>query len=398
VEDDIKPFRDVLLGLFFVTVGMRLQLGVLVAEWPWVVALLAVVVIGKAAIITGLSRLFGSDPGVALRTGLALAGRRRVRTGAAGAGRAAPVCAGADAADRVGGAGAVDDDFALPHRAQRASGPAFQRRRVDEPRHGAARNRHPRHGHGPPHVIICGYGRSGQNLARFLEQEQVSFIALDYDPQRVREAAAAGESVVFGDAARREVLVAGPVARECAGDLVCEHRFGAEDSGAGAGAATRAGAGGAYAGRQRHRPPQGSGRSRGGGGDPGGQPDACDPGADATRRAAQSRARRICQTREQRYGLFRGFYRGVTDEVGADGDKVQPRLRSVVLPPGSAAVGKTLKELDLPRLNVEVNAIRRRNIRSSTPDPETRLTEGDVVVLRGRQEGLEAVDMYLMQG
>jgi CPA2 family monovalent cation:H+ antiporter-2 len=74
VEDDIKPFRDVLLGLFFVTVGMRLQVGVVVAEWAWVAALLTVVVIGKAATITGLSRLFGSDPGVALRTGLALAG------------------------------------------------------------------------------------------------------------------------------------------------------------------------------------------------------------------------------------------------------------------------------------------------------------------------------------
>jgi CPA2 family monovalent cation:H+ antiporter-2 len=70
----------------------------------------------------------------------------------------------------------------------------------------------------------------------------------------------------------------------------------------------------------------------------------------------------------------------------------------VVLQPGSTAVGKTLKELDLPRLNVEVNAIRRRNIRSSAPDPETRLTEGDVVVLRARQQDLEAVDMYLMQG
>jgi uncharacterized protein with PhoU and TrkA domain len=49
-------------------------------------------------------------------------------------------------------------------------------------------------------------------------------------------------------------------------------------------------------------------------------------------------------------------------------------------------------------LNVEVNAIRRRNIRSSTPDPETRLTVGDVVVLRGRQEDLEVADMFLMQG
>ena len=63
------------------------------------------------------------------------------------------------------------------------------------------------------HVLICGYGRSGQNLARFLEQEKIPVIALDIDPERIREAAAAGEHVVFGDAARREVLTAAGLMR-----------------------------------------------------------------------------------------------------------------------------------------------------------------------------------------
>ena len=66
------------------------------------------------------------------------------------------------------------------------------------------------------HVIICGYGRSGQNLARIFEQEKVAFIALDLDPQRIREASIAGESVVFGDAARRDVLVAAGLLRASA--------------------------------------------------------------------------------------------------------------------------------------------------------------------------------------
>ena len=58
------------------------------------------------------------------------------------------------------------------------------------------------------HVIICGFGRSGQNLARLLDKEDIPFIALDSDPQRVREAAADGSSVVYGDAGRREALIA----------------------------------------------------------------------------------------------------------------------------------------------------------------------------------------------
>ena len=57
------------------------------------------------------------------------------------------------------------------------------------------------------HVIICGYGRSGQNLARLLEREDIAYIALDSDPQRVREAAATARSVVYGDASRREALM-----------------------------------------------------------------------------------------------------------------------------------------------------------------------------------------------
>jgi CPA2 family monovalent cation:H+ antiporter-2 len=63
------------------------------------------------------------------------------------------------------------------------------------------------------HVIVCGYGRSGQNLARLLEREDIAFVALDNDPMRVREAAAAGASVVYGDASRREALVAAGIAK-----------------------------------------------------------------------------------------------------------------------------------------------------------------------------------------
>ena len=63
------------------------------------------------------------------------------------------------------------------------------------------------------HVIVCGYGRSGQSLARLLESENVPFIALDDDPRRVRAAAQAGDRVVFGDACRAEVLMAAGVHR-----------------------------------------------------------------------------------------------------------------------------------------------------------------------------------------
>jgi CPA2 family monovalent cation:H+ antiporter-2 len=108
--------------------------------------------------------------------------------------------------------------------------------------------------------------------------------------------------------------------------------------------------------------------------------------------------RRIRETREHRYDLFRGFFRGVTDETGEERDRLQPRLHSVMIMQGAAAVNKTLRELNLGRIGVAVTAIRRRNIRSPDPGPETRVLEGDVVVLRGLEENLAFAEAILMQG
>jgi CPA2 family monovalent cation:H+ antiporter-2 len=66
------------------------------------------------------------------------------------------------------------------------------------------------------HVIICGYGRCGQNLARLLTAEKIPYIALDLDPDRVHQAAAAGDKVVYGDAVRLQALMAAGLARASA--------------------------------------------------------------------------------------------------------------------------------------------------------------------------------------
>jgi CPA2 family monovalent cation:H+ antiporter-2 len=249
------------------------------------------------------------------------------------------------------------------------------------------------------HVLICGYGRSGQSLARLLEQEQIACVALDLDPQRVREAAAAGESVVFGDAARREVLMAAGLMRARA--LVISYA----DTHSALRILQHA---------QELRP---------------GMPVVVrtldDSDIDALKQAGAAEVvpeimegslmlashalmlvgvpfnrvlRRIRQTREQRYGLFRGFFRGVTDETGEERDRTQPRLHSVRITPGARAQGRSLRELNLGALGVEVTAVRRRRVRSVAPGPDTVLAEDDVVVLRGTEENLALAEIRLMQG
>src|SRR5271154_4182306 len=207
VEEDIKPFRDVLLGLFFVTVGMYLDLHVVGAHIGWVLLLLLGPVLAKVVLVVILARLFRAPMGVALRTGfyLAQAGEFAIVMLALAVDLAivdpkfAELVVAAMVLSML--AAPLLIQFAEPM-ARRFSANDWLARAAQVTQIAArtmARQEH---------VIICGFGRSGQNLARLLEKEEISFIALEADPQRVREAAADGSSVVYGDAGRREALIA----------------------------------------------------------------------------------------------------------------------------------------------------------------------------------------------
>ena len=398
VEQDIKPFRDVLLGLFFVSVGMLLDPAAVVEYWYWIGGFLALILVAKTVIIVGIGRLFALDTSVSLRSGLALAGAGEF--GLVLLAQASKLTVVDEVQMQIVLATLILSMLVSPfiieyseHMVRRFSAAEWMNRAM------ALHNIAVQSMGAEQHVIICGYGRSGQNLARFLERESVGFIALDFDPQRVREAAAAGESVVFGDAARREVLIAAGLLR--ANALVISY-------------ADTASALRILSVIQELRP---------------GLPVIVrtldDSDIDQLKQAGAAEVvaeilegslmlaahalmllgvpfnrvlRRIRDTREQRYGLFRGFYHGVTDEPDDAGDRLQVRLHSVLISQGAAAIGKTLKQLELDRFNVEVTAIRQRNVRSQFPDPETTIQERDVIVLRGVQESLAFAEMFLLQG
>jgi CPA2 family monovalent cation:H+ antiporter-2 len=104
----------------------------------------------------------------------------------------------------------------------------------------------------------------------------------------------------------------------------------------------------------------------------------------------------IRRIREERYGLFRGFYHGATDAADA-ADNLQPRLHSVVLPDRAYANGRTLGDLAMDGL-VEVTGVRRRGMRSQEPDSQWRFEAGDAVVLLGRPEDLAVAERRLLEG
>ncbi|MFA5241923.1 MAG: monovalent cation:proton antiporter-2 (CPA2) family protein [Sulfuricella sp.] len=396
VEADIQPFRDVLLGLFFVTVGMLLDMTVVAVNLGWVVLSLLILVVGKGAIVTLLSRLFGHDTSVSLRTGLFLAQAGEfgfvLMALANGGGLVPPQVAQIILAAML--LSMVVAPFLLQHSA------AIVTRLCRNDWNYRALELHEivvKSAGKEGHVIVCGYGRSGQNLSRFLELEEIPFFALDLDPQRVRAAAAAGENVVYGDASRREVLMAAGLQRaravvisyaDTASALKVLHQVHElrpdlpvvvrtlDDS-------------------DLERLQQAGAAEV--------VPEVLEGSLMLASHALMLLGvplshvlRRIREVREQRYGLFRGVFR--SDAEGSLEEHEQPRLSSVSLGDHAVSIGKTLAELGLGSLLVEVTAIRRRGIRGVEPSPEMKLMAGDVVVLLGGAENLALAEARLLQG
>lgn len=396
VEEDIKPFRDVLLGLFFVTLGMQLNLVIVATHIGWLLLALLVPVSAKLVLIVLLTRAFGRSWATSLRVGFYLAQAGEFALVLLALGKSYALLD--ETIAQVILAAMLLSMLSAPLLIQYAD-PIVRRltandwlMRAAELTQLAARTMARQ-----DHVIICGYGRSGQNLARILEQEEIAYLALEADPQRVREAAADGNTVVYGDAGRREALQAAGLSRaravvvsfaDVAAALKILHHVRSlrpelpviirtvDDS-----ELERLQAAGAA--------------------------EVVPEVLEGSLMLASHSLlllgvplnrvlQRIRKVREERYSLFRGFFRGVTDSPD-EADHAQPRLHSVLLTDGAAAVGHSLASLELTDL-VEVTGLRRKGQRIATPDVELLLDAGDVLILLGRPENLALAEQRLLQG
>jgi monovalent cation:H+ antiporter-2, CPA2 family len=398
VEDEIKPFRDVLLGLFFVTVGMALDLRLVLDEGWLVLALVAVLVLFKFALVAGLARVLGAAPGSALRVGLALAQGGEfgfvllAQAGAAGAidGAvrqpllAAMILSMIATPFLIGASNRIVLRFASSEwmlRSLQMHQIAVQSLEIEG------------------HVIILGYGRNGQHVARMLDAEKVRYIALDLDPERVREAALAGDAVVFADSSRREALIAAGVLRAAA--VVVTFAESAE--------ATRAIAhvqslNPALPVIARARDEVDIARLTAAGASEI-VPEALESGLMLASHTLVwmgvplSRVvRRVRAVRNEQYGLLRGLFHGAGDDSDAE-DLAQSRLHAVTLSGNARALGKPLDVLALEKLGVQVRAVRRpRSGQRFAPKDAGVLEPGDVVVLLGEPDLLAAAEIRLLQG
>ncbi|MEN8180862.1 MAG: NAD-binding protein, partial [Pseudomonadota bacterium] len=249
------------------------------------------------------------------------------------------------------------------------------------------------------HVIICGYGRIGQNLGRMLEHEGFPYVALDLDPSVVREAHEAGDPVHFGDAARREILDAAGLGRASVVVLSFEDHHTAMKI---------------LHHLQETRPEisvlvrtrddshledlEAAGATQV-------MPEAVEASLMMggqlllLLKVPGSRIFKIMrEIREGHYKLLRDFFHGEESMDMEHDEAFLERLHTVTLPERAFAVGHTIGDLRLWDWDVSVTAVRRGGIRGEAPEPETRLQAGDVLVLAGTPQHLEHAEGLVLYG
>ena len=396
VETDIRPYHDVLLGLFFISIGMLLDWRLVLQNWGLVLVLVLIPPLLKVGLITVLSRGLGAPMGVALRTGLYLG-----QAGEFGfvllalAGESAlipPVLLNPMLAAMVLSMVVTPFIVMFSNRIvmrlvstewlqQSLQLTTIARKSINVNQH----------------VLICGFGRCGQNLARVLESQSIPYMALDLDPERVRQAAAAGHNVAFGDSARLQALMAAGLARANAVVVTYLDEPAAFK---------------VLAITQEHAPQvpvivrtqddhnleklRAAGATEV-------VPEAIEGSLMLASHALalvgvpMRRVIRIVQDqRDARYNLLRGFFHGADDNSV---DELQDeRLATVSLPQHAKALGQTLASISLQALDVRVLSLRRSDQRLNLADAGIVLLENDTLVLSGKAEALALAEQRLLAG
>jgi len=401
IEAVIRPFRDILLGLFFISVGMLLDVRLLgrAGELTLVLAMLVTLVILKAALAALVTRPFTTTRFKALRTGIVMS-----IGGEFGVALCSIMLQAGLAPERLGEPllvaivlSMVLSPFILNNNKRVAR--LLLRERAPAPtaseREDAATGQIARR----EHVILCGFGRVGQNVARVLESQGFEYIALDLDPARIRAARQAGDPVVYGDSADEELLTTAGLANASA--VVISFSDPATSIGI-------------LHSVRRIRPEvpvlvrtQDDARLK----------ELQDAGATdvvpETFEASlmlvshvlmllQVPVSRVVRTvgdiRNNRYAVLRNIVGqgglGPVDELSEHREET----KSVVVPPGAWAVGRSLDEVRSHSVAVTFTGVRRQGILGRDPAGDTVLRDGDIVVIYGQPEELERAEAVLLAG
>jgi CPA2 family monovalent cation:H+ antiporter-2 len=399
IEATIRSYREVLLGLFFITVGMLLDVGLLLRHFPWVAAILVGMLLLKAAVVTVVAKPATRSWFKSLRTGvvvgqggefgfalLTLLLRRELLDSAL----VQPLLA-ATVLSMVLSPILIRHNRRITRALLGESGPPNSEAMRETRATLAVAER--------DHVVICGFGRVGQNIARVLEQTGFEFIALELDAYRIRLGRQAGDPVIYGDAGQVKVLENVGVAqascvvitfanpevalrilravRELRADVPILVRT-QDDT--------------------KLEQLQSAGATEV-------VPETFEASLMLLshlllllKLPVPRVIRTVNDIRSHRYGMLRQYFRAADAEHLDDSHAFREELHSVILPPHAWAVGRSIAELAARGSRASVSAVRRDGIVGREPSPDTLFKEGDVVVVCGTPEAVEHAETLLLMG
>ena len=397
LEADIRPFRDILMGLFFITIGMRLNLTDLLAQWHWALLGLGGMLLIKVIIIRLVGGLFGVPKEDAWAAGFKLC-----QMGEFSFVIAALAVDHNILSTQVGSlilSIGILSMAMTPWLVTRSSD--FAKRIVNAPAPAleASETLASQHEQMHDHVIIMGFGRVGQSVSRLLKSEAIPYLVIDADPVRVHESQSAGQPVYFGDVRQKDILRAVGIERaklvlitfdehnkamaviqlisSLYPDLPIVVRT-----------------------RKDYRMSElySAGASQV-------VPEILEGSLMLVSQVLHlsgipmSRIlKRVRKERKGHYGNMHGFFPGETTELSYEKQDKLEFMHAVVIANNAFAVGKSLTELNITRSGVKVKGLRRDNIELESPPSDTVLSIGDVLVISGKPRRVERAERFLLEG
>ena len=399
LEADIRPFRDLLLGLFFITIGMLVDLGQLVSFWPYLLLGGLLLMITKAFLITGVVKLLGESWRSAIPAGLTLAqGSEFLFALLALSVRSQLVNQNvASNLITIVIISMVMTPLLIKHSPNLVD--SFISRIGNKTLQATNEEIFDREIKKKNHILILGFGRVGQTIARFLRPLNIDYLVLETDDIRIKEASAVDEPIFYGDSSRIDILKAAGAANASIvvvtfddTDLATKIIENVKNINSTIPVLVR---------------------TR----DDSHLEDLLSAGAEEvipeTHEASLTMVSHLLlmveypdimvhsiidKARRDRYRMLKGFYHG--ERLGFLGKKSQSSaiIHAVNLPKGAFVCGKTIAELLLP-MDINILDIHRDNlVISAEQNQDLVLQHGDIVVLRGLVDQLDAGESYLLQG
>ena len=396
LEADIRPYRDILLGLFFITVGMKLDVGLLLSSPLTLLALMLSFMLVKIIVVKMLASRAGESSKDAWAAGLMVAQMGEfgfVLIALANQVELLP----SNVSSMLLGVGVISMAI-TPYMIDNARSWAMFLSQEKSPQTNDLEQL-PDNKDLHDHVIICGFGRVGQTVSRFLKQESIDFVAIDIDPLRTRKAREAGENVLFGSSRQTELLNAAHLAQA----KLVVIAFGDDKQSV------------EVIQKVRSLSPEVPilVRTR--------NDDHLDMLHDAGANEVVPESlegslmlvsqvlsltgvpfsrimRRVQQERKNHYNHLHGFFQGEHTDMSPEAiDRIE-FAHAILINTDSFGCGKSIESLNLGKGRVHVIALRRGEIESESPEVDTILQAQDTLIVRGKPRRVERAERFVQEG